>query len=208
MSFSVCYKDIDLFILLDSSGSIGEESYERAKKFVVDLISGFTISAKNVRIGLVVYSETPQLEFGLDYAFDQTVVLNKIRNIPYLNSSTATGDAILLMVNTGFTEARGARSPNLAIPRVGIVLTDGRSNTEKVRIASQAARDKSIEMFAMGIGNKINDTQLQEIAGSQERTFKTDTFAEMDDARALLVQESCKGIYCCVYTKKVCGHYV
>ena len=196
---TVCYKDMDLFIVLDSSGSIGEESYERAKKFVVDLISGFTISAKNVRIGLVVYSETPQLEFGLDYAFDQTVVLNKIRKIPYLNSRTATGDAIMLMVNNGFTEARGARPPKLAIPRVGIVLTDGNSNAGRdVRGAAQAARDKSIEMFAFGIGNEIKDKELLEIAGSQERKFRIDSFDNIDDVRALIARGSCKGMLICM----------
>ena len=196
--------------------SISEEPYEYAKKFVVDLISGFTIGENNVRVGLVVYSETPQqLEFSLDYTFDQTVLQNKIRNISYLDKpETATGDAIMLMVNNGFTEARGARPPHLAIPRVGIVLTDGGSNTGKdVHIAAQAARDNSIEMFALGIGNHIYDNELREIAGSQERTFKTDTFAEMDDARALLVQGSCKGSYVLLpiiqYSYgKVCDHYI
>ena len=39
-----------------------------------------------------------------------------------------TGDGILFAANTGFTEVGGARPSNLAIPRIGIVLTDGHSN--------------------------------------------------------------------------------
>ena len=123
------------------------------------------------------------------------MILNRIRNIPYLNSATATGDAIKQAVDTGFTEARGVRSPDLAIPHVAIVITDGVSNTGvDVHIAARAARDKSIELFAFGIGDDINDTQLLEIAGSQDRIFKIDSYANIDDARALIAQGSCKGM--------------
>ena len=81
------------------------------------------------------------------------------------------------MVKSGFTESTRARPPNLAIPRVGIVLTDGESNTGvDVRVTAHAARDKSIEMFAFVIGNNINEEELLEIAGSQERKFKIDSF--------------------------------
>ena len=146
---------------------------------------------------MVIYGSTVQPILNLDESLDQTVVVNKIRNIPYLDSGTATGDAIMRMVKTGFTEANGARPPKFAIPRVGIVLTDGESNTGSidVRTAAQTARDKSIEMFAFGIGQRINDNELLEIAGSQERKFKIDSFDNIDDVRALIARGSCKGMY-------------
>ena len=194
--FTVCYRDIDLFIVLDSSQSITEEKYEIAKKFVADFVSGFTIGESNVRVGLIYFSVEVKLMFDLSDSFDKEIILSKIRNIPYLNSFTATGDAIQLMVERGFTEASGAHLPSLAIPRVGIVLTDGVSNTGlmDVCVAAQRARNQSIQMFAFGIGNNINDTELQEIAGSQERKFKIDSFDNMDDARALIARGSCKSM--------------
>ena len=200
---------MDLFFVLDSSGSIGIESYKIAKEFIANLVSGFTLGGNNVRVGLVVFGDrTIGVEFYLDDTFDQTVVLNKIRNVHYLNEATATGDAIMLMVNTGFTEERGARPSHLAIPRVGIVVTDGRQNEGvDVHIAAQAARDKSIEMFAFGIGDDINDNELEEIAGSQDRVFKIDSFANIDDARALIARGSCKGIFYALCNYK-CTKYV
>ena len=171
------YRDIDLFIVLNSNSSgITKGKYEIAKKFVADFVSGFTSGESNVRIGLIYFSEEVRLMFDLNDSFDKEIVLSKIRNIPYLNSLTATGDAIQLMVERGFTEASGARPPSLAILRVGIVLTDGENNTGiNVGVAAQRAGNQSIEMFAFGIGDDINDAELQEIAGSQEREFKIDT---------------------------------
>ena len=54
---TVCYKDIDLFFVLDSSGSIGIKSYTTAKEFIANLVSGFTIGRNNVRVGLVVFGD-------------------------------------------------------------------------------------------------------------------------------------------------------
>ena len=42
---------LDLYIVLDSSGSIGSNSYEEAKKFLADLVGGFIIGKSNVRVG-------------------------------------------------------------------------------------------------------------------------------------------------------------
>ena len=197
----MCYTNVDVFIILDSFSSIGEESYKIAKEFVADIVNGFTISENNTRVGLVIYSNTAHIEFDLNDSFDQATILYKIRNIPHLkqdtatlNLTTATVEAIMLMVNNGFTEARGARPPHLAIPRIGIVLTGGATNEGlDVHVAAQAARHKSIKMFAVGFGHEVNDSQLLEIAGSQDRKFTIENFNNFDDARALITQGSCKG---------------
>ena len=131
--------------------------------------------------------------FDLDDSFDKAVILNWIGDVRYYGESTATGDAILLVANTGFTETGGARPVNLAIPRVGIVLTDGHSNEGvDVVTASEAARNLSIELFALGIGNGIDDDELLQIAGSQDRVFRIDTITNINDVRALITQGSCK----------------
>ena len=184
--------------MLDSSGSIGSGPYEVAKNFIADLVSGFTIGENNVRVGLVIFSSSVSLIFDLDESFDKAVILSWIKGVTFLNGGTATGDGILLVANTGYTEASGARSTNLAIPRIAIVLTDGRSNRGvDVVTASEAARSSSIELFALGIGDGIDDEELLQIAGSQNRVYRIDNFDNINDARALITQGSCK----CEFTK-------
>ena len=182
-----------MYIILDTSGSISDEEYETAKNFMADLVSGFTVGENNVRVGLVLFGSSIYPIFDLDDSFDKDVVLSWIRGAPNHGGYTATGDGILYAANTGFTEASGARPSNLAIPRIGIVLTDGGSNRgEDVATASEAARSLSVELFSLGIGSGINEDELLVIAGSQDRVFRTDTFTNIDDARALITQGSCK----------------
>ena len=200
--YADCHRDIDLYIVLDSSGSIDAGPYEVAKNFIADLVNGFIIGENNVRVGLIIFSSDVYLIFDLDDSYDKAVILSWIRGASFLNDLTATGDAILLMANTGFTESRGARPVNLAIPRVGIVLTDGNSNRGvNVTIASRTARDLMIELFALGIGDGIDDNELLEIARFQNKVFRIDNFINIDDARALITQGSCK---CKLYSLKWC----
>ena len=188
-----CSGDIDFYIILDTSGSIPEEDFEMAKNFMADLVSGFNIGENNVRVGLVLFGSTVYPIFDLDDSYDEAVVLSWIRAATYHGGSTATGDGILFAANTGFTEAGGARPSNLAIPRIGIVLTDGHSNRGvDVVNASAVARDLSVELFALGIGSGIDENELLVIAGSQDRVFRIDTFTNINDARALIAQGSCK----------------
>lgn len=181
--------------MLDSSGSIGSSAYEVAKEFIANFISGFTIGENHVRVGLIRYASTVDLIFDLDESFNENIVLDNIRSVGYTGGGTATGDGIYLMTYTGFTEAYGARPLNLAIPHVGLVLTDGNSNSGIIDVitASQLARDQSIALFAFGIADGIDESELLEIAGSPERWFRIDSFINIDDARALITQGSCKG---------------
>ena len=185
-----------MYIVLDSSGSIGSSDYEVAKQFIANFISGFTIGENHVRVGLIRFASDVDLIFDLDESFDENVVLSNILSVSYTGGSTATGDGIYLMTYTGFTEAYGARPLNLAIPRVGLVLTDGNSNHGfyDVVTASQLARDQSITLFAFGISDGIDESELLEIAGSPDRWFRIDSFINIDDARAQITQGSCKGM--------------
>ena len=199
---------LDLYIVLDSSGSIGSQSYEDAKKFLGDLVSGFTISKNNVRVGLVIYGSDARLIFDLKHSHDKDEILSSIQSVEYLNSTTATGDAIRLMTTTGFTEEHGVRASDGAIPRVAIVLTDGESDRgQDVPGAAQSARHQSIEMLAFGIGSGINEDELLQIAGSQDRVFRIDRFKNIYDVQAQITRGCRKYgmfiifvILCIVYT--------
>ena len=191
---------MDLYIVLDSSSSIGSEHYTLAKNFLVELVKHFTISKDFVRVGLVIYGCYAKLVFDLTDSFDENEITDKIENTEYLNSQTATGEAISLMVKTA---KQGARAVNqVLVPCVAIVVTDGESNTGiKVTEAVEIAKRESIEMIAYGIGSAINSAELLEIAGSREKQHKIDNFTNVADEKANIYKALHKGMYvaCIVY---------
>ena len=140
----------------------------------------------------MIYGSNARLIFDFKYSYDKDEILSSIQSVEYLSSSTATGDAIRLMTNTGFTEEYGVQASVEAIPRVAIVLTDGESDSgQDVPEAAQSARDQSIKMLAFGIGSGINERELLEIAGSQDGVFRIDRFKNIDDVQAQITR-GCK----------------
>lgn len=83
----------------------------------------------------------------------------------YLTGLTRTGAAIEHVIDEAFTEYRGARPLGSGVPRILIVITDGRSQDD-VTVAAHNARMKKIELFAVGITNHVLDSELQQISGT------------------------------------------
>ena len=180
---------MDLYLVLDSSASIGSDNYDKAKKFLTDLVRNFTVGQDKVRVGFVIYESIPHLMFDLQKSFNNDDIVNRINSVVYLNSGGDAGGTIMFLVNTAFTDEHGARSIDCEIPRVALVLTDGELEGEtSVSEAAKLARDKSIEIHAFGIGDSINNDGLLEIAGSGDRVHMIDNFERIKDAKSLISQ--------------------
>jgi hypothetical protein len=90
---------MDLFIVLDSSASIGSIAFEQAKAALVDMISMLQIGAKKVQVWVINYGqivETPIAFHNMPVLeFTKETLMRKIKYIRYMNGPcTATGDVL------------------------------------------------------------------------------------------------------------------
>ena len=95
-----------------------------------------------------------------------------------------------------FTISRSA-----GVPRVAIVLTDGRSNyPEKTLAAAKRFHNAEIVAFAVGVGPKIDLKELANIASTPECQHLSllRNFDEIDYLKYAIEARSCKGrhLYC------------
>ena len=89
--FTACSKMIDLAIVMDSSGSIGYENFERQKTFARALIGLLDMETEVSHVSLVTFSDEPHTEFDLnDYALNPSDTAKAIHNCPYIQGSTHT----------------------------------------------------------------------------------------------------------------------
>lgn len=63
---SDCHGKGDIIFLLDSSGSVGQDNFERVKSFVGDFVEPLQIHNGNYRVGLLVYSDDGETIFNLN----------------------------------------------------------------------------------------------------------------------------------------------
>ena len=128
-------------LVLDSSGSIGEDNWLKVLNFTKAMVQAFPVSPVDVRFGVVVYGNRATVEFHLNTHNDTESYLAAIDQIQWKDQATNTSGGIAVMRDEMFTEENGDRA---GVPNIAIIITDGASNRDEDRTVSQAddAREK------------------------------------------------------------------
>ncbi|XP_072041372.1 uncharacterized protein [Amphiura filiformis] len=184
---------IDLAFVIDGSGSIDAINFETTKSFVMRVVNGFNIGPNNTRVGVIQYAGSPVIEFDFDDYSTNADVQAAVTAIRYQDGYTNTGNALDHMTNTLFGPWRGARPTSLNIPRVAVIITDGKSHDEVLGPAN-AARNSNITMFAIGVAS-YDQGELNEIANDPDAqfTFTADNFDVIENIRDLIGTAACRG---------------
>jgi hypothetical protein len=92
-STNECSGLMDLVVVLDGSGSIGNADFQLAKQFVANLTETFALD--KVRIAFLVFSAITTVIFPLDNNLNHAQMKSMILNAAYPSASTQTNAAIL-----------------------------------------------------------------------------------------------------------------
>ncbi|XP_075611903.1 uncharacterized protein LOC104630265 [Balearica regulorum gibbericeps] len=188
---------MELVFVIDSSESVGPENFEIIKDFVTALVDRVTVGRNATRIGLVLYSLEVRLEFGLSRYTTQQDVKQAIRKMQYMGEGTYTGTAIRKATQEGFFGAR------TGVRKVAIVLTDGQADKReavKLDIVVREAQAANIEMYAIGIVNTSDPTQVEFVRElnliasdpDREHMYLIDDFNTLPALESKLVNQFCE----------------
>ena len=149
-------------------------------------------------MGVIVFSSTASISFNLNTYSDKQSLTIAVNNIPYIGGGTKTADALYLLINQGFA---GARPKSQGVPRVAMVVTDGKSNDPSLTItAAEALRQvPSIMTYAVGIGG-ADVTELRTIASIRNnrklvRYISSFDLVELERLQEDLREQACTGMY-------------
>ena len=98
---------IDIYFVIDESGSVGSSNYQLMKQFVHDTVNEFDIGSDDTQVGVISYSSYARAWFYLNTYQDKSSVLTAINNLPYSGGGTDTAAAINLLRQSGFTSTSG-----------------------------------------------------------------------------------------------------
>ncbi|TRY92824.1 hypothetical protein DNTS_024890 [Danionella cerebrum] len=140
----------DLVFLIDGSWSIGDESFAKVRQFVFNMIGAFDIISQNgMQISFVQYSDDAKTEFKLNTYHDKGMVLSALQMITYRGGNTKTGHALKHIGEKVFTSDSGMRR---TVPKVLVVVTDGRSQDEVKKSASKLQLS-GFSVFVVGVAD-------------------------------------------------------
>lgn len=208
-------RGLDLAFVLDSSGSVGFRNFQTTKAFAENVTNTFAVGPQDTRVGAIAFSGFANISFRLNSFTNRSQVVQAIREIVYFDipgngrASTNTAGALRTLRLDVLTTAAGARQQILAIPRVAIVITDGRSNVNRSQTIpeAEAVREDGIIVFAVGIGNRINMAELNAIASSPNFVSRLSDFNVLgfQSLQRILSVEACRSMSVYFYILSIAG---
>ncbi|XP_016430855.1 collagen alpha-1(XXI) chain-like [Sinocyclocheilus rhinocerous] len=185
----------DLAFIIDGSSSLGIPNFETAKRWLINITSGFDVSTRHTQVAVIQYSDTPRLEIPLGKHQNSQELIEAITSISYLGGNTRTGRAIKFATDHVFgMPNRTSQSPRNCI---AVVLTDGRSQDD-VEDAAMEAKAQNIVLFAVGVGNEITNSELVSMANKPPSTYvlHVEDYKSIASIWDLMEQKLCEESVC------------
>ncbi|XP_066559776.1 matrilin-3-like isoform X3 [Amia ocellicauda] len=173
-------RPLDLVFIIDSSRSVRPAEFEKVKIFLSDMVDTLDIGQDATRVAVVNYASTVKIEFLLKTYFNKVDMKQAVSRIEPLSTGTMTGLAIKNAMEDVFNERAGARGRSLNIPRVAIIVTDGRPQ-DKVEEVSIQARGARIEIYAVGVDRAdMQSLRLMATPTLDDHVFYVETYGVIE----------------------------
>ncbi|KAL0598877.1 Matrilin-2 [Plecturocebus cupreus] len=185
-------KRADLVFIIDSSRSVNTHDYAKVKEFIMDILQFLDIGPDVTRVGLLQYGSTVKNEFSLKTFKRKSEVERAVKRMRHLSTGTMTGLAIQYALNIAFSEAEGARPLRENVPRVIMIVTDGRPQDSVAEVAAKA-RNTGILIFAIGVG-QVDFNTLKAIGSEphEDHVFLVANFSQIETLTSVFQKKLCK----------------
>jgi collagen type VI alpha len=109
-NLTVCANKLDLGFILDSSGSVGHNNFERMKLFVKDLTDYYKLGPDETRVSVMSFADSANIHIPFSAYFgDKSQFDSAVDRIRYNDGGTATAMALNMAYKDMFTTRYGAR---------------------------------------------------------------------------------------------------
>ncbi|CAD5113974.1 DgyrCDS3137 [Dimorphilus gyrociliatus] len=175
---AACNSAADLVFILDSSGSIGEESFFKLKRFVKSVIEEIDIVSCNFRIGLLKYGSDVIIEFHLNKFNTTSDILTGIEQFGYSFGYTFTSEALRIAREEMFHESYGDRKD---ARNILVIISDGLSNigTKNTALEAKHCSNEDISVIPIGVPVKKKDIFIPLATEKLKGIFTAETFEDL-----------------------------
>ncbi|DAA24504.1 TPA: matrilin 3 [Bos taurus] len=198
-------RPLDLVFIIDSSRSVRPLQFTKVKTFVSKIIDTLDIGPMDTRVAVVNYASTVKIEFHLQTHSDKQSLKRAVARITPLSTGTMSGLAIQTAMDEAFTVEAGARGPSSNIPKVAIIVTDGRPQDQVNEVAARA-RASGIELYAVGV-DRADMESLKMMASEplDEHVFYVETYGVIEKLSSRFQETFCALDPCALGTHQ-CQH--
>lgn len=168
--------DADIVFLVDSSGSVGEENFEKEKDFVNNVAHSLNLAPSRSRVAVILYSSYARLPIGLsDHSTIQAFKENMDKLLPVGGSrriDRALDAAVTLLKNVPSDR-----------PKLVIILTAGKQDSgfgNALASAGSPLHAMRAQTYVVAIGREPNVLELRPVHRFDSNLFVVSSFASLE----------------------------
>ena len=158
---------MDIVFVLDISHSIFIHQLDAVLDFEKKFVKNITIGPYDTRVGTVLFGTHAHKAFNMSAHTTKQKLLCAIGDLAKAYSDIRGKNGVQ-RTNTaeGLQKTRELfESDRRPVLRVAVVLSDGKSTVNTTLEEAEKLRNLSVLVYAIGVGSKVNDTEMKEIAG-------------------------------------------
>lgn len=171
-----CMAQVDVMLVLDSSGSIGSIDYETVRSFARALVASLRVAPDGARVGIAQFSSPSQNRLETELSADPAALNRVIESMKFLAGSTDMVGGLQI----GLDEMR--RHGRTGIPGVVIMMSDGQPNQGDPGPVAAEIKQAGFRLITIGVGSGIDATLMKNLASAPA----DDNFIFAEDFDALL----------------------
>jgi len=188
-----CNSGSDILFILDSSGSVGYDNFNKMKEFVVRMIMNQDIEGGVAKVAVMTVGDAAVVNFKLNAFNSRLNMAAAIRAISYTPGSFVLDQGFNSARPNIFNQAAGDRSDK---PNLIVVVTDGNSKNPNLTISEAAInKQNGHRIIVLGVGNQMDIYEMQSYCSSPYK-MNVQQVATYDDLNTTTVQENIHNLIC------------
>ncbi|XP_016363355.1 collagen alpha-6(VI) chain-like [Sinocyclocheilus anshuiensis] len=163
----------DVIFLVQCTRRIRIQDFENIRNFLISVVNSTQIGDNLIRIGIIVYSGTPN-QFSLNQYNNKRQVVEAIETLKSPTGNENTAKALGYSLNY-FKEENGGRQKQ-GIPQMLFVITDGDAKDgENLRARADEFAAKRINVYGIGVA-RAQESELEIITKNKNKIFHVDNY--------------------------------
>jgi len=188
-----CRMIADVVFLIDASGSYGPSNFQKQLDSVRETIQSMNLLDGSSRVALISFGNNAVVHFHLDQFQTKQEIIDAC-SINYMGGSTNTAAGLEAMRN------EFALKPRNNVGKIGIVMTDGRSdNFLATTMQAELTRKAGITLLAVAVGQQTSQAELSAIVSnpSSQNILNVTNYDSYGTVRNALQSAICNDINEC-----------
>lgn len=169
-------RPVDMVFLLDGSERLGTENFRHVRGFLQKTAETLTLARNKsdrmrARLALLQYGKENENFVAFNLTHDPAIISDGVARMPYLDSSSSVGSAILYAINN-LLSIRGTRQTRRNTEISFVFVTDGVTDISSLEEAIATMRRSQVLSTVIATGSDVDQDVLIKLAmGDQGAIF-------------------------------------